>query len=54
MFGGANPNEVAPNRDESLKLLQRIELEFLKQTNNPKGSPYVFDLTAADKDWNDD
>jgi hypothetical protein len=36
MFGG-NPNDVAPSHDE---LLQQIELEFLEQTNNPKGSPY--------------
>lgn len=49
-FENTDPNDVAPSHDESLELLQQIELEFLKQTNSPKGSPYVFSLTAADKD----
>ncbi len=54
VFGGTDPNDVAPSYDESLALLQQIEREFLEQTNNPEGSPYLFGLTAADKDWNDD
>lgn len=52
LFGGANSGDVAPDHDERFDLFQQIELEFLRQTNNPKGSPYVFGLTAG-QDGND-
>ena len=38
----------------NLALLQQVKLEFLEQAKKPKRSPYVFDLTAAGEDWNDD
>jgi hypothetical protein len=46
IFDAIDPNDNTPSRDESIELLQQVELEFLKQTNYPKQSPYVFILTA--------
>lgn len=49
IFGGSS-DDAAPNHDA---LFQQFEAEFLKQTNNPKGSPYLFDMTTLDEDDDD-
>jgi hypothetical protein len=47
IFDAIDPSDATPSHEESIELLQHVELEFLKQTNYPKQSPYVFSLTAT-------
>ncbi|MGH3626519.1 MAG: hypothetical protein ACRDRL_03615 [Sciscionella sp.] len=53
IFDAIDPSDAIPSRNESIELLQQVELEFLTHTNCPKQSPYVFDLTAAGDELTD-
>jgi len=53
IFSAIDPSSTIPDRDESIELLQQVELEFLKKTNYSGQSPYVFSLTAAGDEASD-
>jgi hypothetical protein len=53
LFEAIDPSDAPPSRDRSIELLQQVEVEFLKQTNYPRESPYVFSLTTADDEATD-